>query len=97
MLHTINKSPFDTHDLKDCTRFISDGDVILLLEDGVYAAEKDTIKSELITNILKTNTVYALSPDLKARGLSHLIEGIKTADYGTFVDLVEEHKVQAWH
>lgn len=96
MLHTINKSPFDTHDLDNCLRFISDQDVVLLFEDGVYAAVNGTKESGLIESLLKTNKVYALLPDIKARGIDNLIAGVETAGYEDFVDLVEQHKVQAW-
>lgn len=96
MLHTINKSPFDTHDLENCLRFIGDNDVLLLFEDGVYAAVNGTKKSSLIESLIKTNQVYALLPDIKARGIDALIEGVETADYDKFVDLVEAHPVQAW-
>ncbi len=96
MLHTINKSPFEKKSLEDCSRFLSQDDVVLLYEDGVYAAAPGTHKSELIKNVLKSYKVYALGADLKARGIDELLEGVEIADYDMFVDLVEEHKVQAW-
>jgi len=96
MLHTINKSPFESSTLQDCIRFISKDDVVLLFEDGVYAAHPGTNKSSLTEEILKNNKVYALQADLKARGINALIEGVETADYDKFVDLVEQHPVQAW-
>jgi len=96
MLHTINKSPFESNTLQDCIRFINEDDVILLFEDGVYAAVNNSKKADVISTILKTNKVYALQADLKARGLDALVDGIEVADYEKFVDLVEEHPVQAW-
>jgi tRNA 2-thiouridine synthesizing protein B len=96
MLHTINKSPFESNTLQDCIRFISENDVVLLFEDAVYAAHPGTNKSALAEEILKNNKVYALQADLKARGIDTLIKGIETADYDKFVDLVEEHTVQSW-
>jgi tRNA 2-thiouridine synthesizing protein B len=96
MLHTINKSPFEKNSLHDCSRFLIQDDVILLYEDAVYAATPDTRKSELIENIVKSYKVYALGADLKARGISKLISGVEIADYDKFVDLVVEHKIQAW-
>jgi tRNA 2-thiouridine synthesizing protein B len=43
-------------------------------------------------------TIYALEPDLKARGVAgKLMDGIKLVDYSGFVDLVAANdKVQAW-
>ncbi|MGN7611796.1 sulfurtransferase complex subunit TusB [Magnetococcales bacterium HHB-1] len=96
MLHTVNKSPFQNSTLESCLRFLQEGDVVLLLEDGVFAATADTAKSALIENTLKTNKVYALSADLKARGLSRIISGVEVTDYAGFVDLVEEHSMHAW-
>ena len=96
MLHTINKSPFESSTLQDCVRFIGDDDIVLLFEDGVYAAIDNSKKSDVINAILKTNKVYALQADLKARGINSLIDGVEIADYEKFVDLVEEHPVQAW-
>ncbi len=42
--------------------------------------------------------VYALKPDLEARGMHDaVIDGVKLVDYGGFVDLVaEHHAVQSW-
>ena len=42
--------------------------------------------------------VYALQPDLDARGMAgKLIDGVSAVDYGGFVDLVAEHNTcQSW-
>ena len=42
--------------------------------------------------------VYALGPDLDARGMGdRVMDGVTTVDYGGFVDLVTEHKnCQSW-
>ncbi len=96
MLHTINKSPFETSDLENCMRFLDKNDVVLLFEDGVYAAASSTARSALVEEIMKSNTVYALQADLKARGIDKLIVGVEMADYERFVDLVEAHPVKAW-
>jgi len=96
VLHTINKSPFEKNSLEDCTRFLNPDDVVLLYEDAVYAAAPNTQKSELTKHIMKSNKIVAMEADLKARGISDLIEGIEIIDYDKFVELVEEHKVQAW-
>jgi tRNA 2-thiouridine synthesizing protein B len=72
------------------------GDVILLLEDGVYAASAGTAKSSLIEQAVKRHTVYVIEADLKARGLANLIKEVRIANYGDFVDLVEQHPVHAW-
>lgn len=96
MLHTVNKSPFQNSALENCLRLAQKGDVILLLEDGVYAAVAGTARSSLIGQAVKQHTVYAIEADLKARGLANLIKDVRVASYGDFVDLVEQHPVHAW-
>jgi len=96
MLHTVNKSPFQNSALENCLRLAREGDVILLLEDGVYATAMGTIKSSLIEQAVRRHVVYAIGADLKARGLDKLIKEVRIASYGDFVDLVEKHPVHAW-
>ena len=96
MLHTINKSPFQNSALENCLRLARDGDVILLLEDGVYASAVGTVKSSLIEQAVRRHAVYAIEADLKARGLDKLIKEVRIASYGDFVDLAEKHPVHAW-
>lgn len=96
MLHTINKSPFQNSALENCLRLAREGDVILLLEDGVYACATGTIKSSLIEQAVMRHAVYAIEADLKARGLDKLVKEVRAASYGDFVDLVEKHPVHAW-
>jgi tRNA 2-thiouridine synthesizing protein B len=96
MLHTVNKSPFQNSALENCLRVASAGDVILLLEDGVYAAVAGTTRSFLIEQALKRHAVFVIEADLKARGLDKLIDKIRVASYADFVDLVEQHPVHAW-
>lgn len=96
MLHTVNKSPFQNSSLENCLRMAQKGDVILLLEDGVYAASAGTARSSLIEKAVKQCTVYAIDADLKARGLANIIKDVRIASYADFVDLVEQHPVHAW-
>ena len=96
MLHTVNKSPYANSSLESCLRFVREGDVILLLEDGVYAAAAGTSKSHLVEDALANHRVYAIRADVKARGLTDLIEGLTLADYSDFVKLLEAHCSNAW-
>ena len=98
MLHTVNKSPFEKNALQSCLTYAKDGSSILLIEDGVYAALEGTKFSETLKKAMASKSVYALQPDLEARGVKDkVIEGIKLVDYAGFVDLVVENdKVQAW-
>ncbi len=98
MLHTVNKSPFEYKALETCLKFARQGSAVLLIEDGVYAAAKGTTVSKQVQEALKTLSIYALKPDIDARGMQdRTIDGIRLVDYGGFVDLVVEHSaVQSW-
>ena len=98
MLHIVNKSPFQTSTLQSCLRIAQPGHALLLTEDAVYAATTGTEWTEQVRRACTTLKVYALQPDLDARGLSaKLIEGIALVDYGGFVDLTVEHPTShAW-
>jgi len=99
LLHTVNKSPFDRSTLEACLGHAVKGSSILLIEDGVVAAMKGTSWQPRLAAAMKDVAVYALAPDLKARGLdpANVVEGVKVVDYAGFVDLTaEHHAVQAW-
>jgi len=98
MLHTVNKSPFEHRALETCLRFARQGSAVLLIEDGVYAAARDTAVSTQVQEALKRVSVYALKPDLEARGMQNrVMDGVRLVDYEGFVDLVvEHHAVQSW-
>ncbi len=93
ILHTINKSPQNPA-LKACLRVATKDSAILLIEDGVYAA---LLGPDL--EALLQHKVYALAPDIKARGLlEKLSPQITLVDYSGFVALVEQYDtVQSWY
>ena len=98
MLHTVNKSPFEYKSLEACLKFAQQGSAVLLIEDGVYAAARDTAVSGRVQEALKSVAIYALKPDVEARGMQNrVMDGVRLVDYGGFVDLVAEHNaVQSW-
>lgn len=98
MLHTVNKSPFERNALESCIKHATHGSAILLIEDGIYGALRGTSISKTIGEALKSVPIYALAPDVEARGMKdRVIEGVKLVDYHGFVDLVAEHNtVQSW-
>jgi len=98
LLHTVNKSPFERDAFKACLQHAKKGDSVLLIEDGIYAALKDTAVAAQIQQAMKNVTVYALTPDLEARGMKErVLDGVKLVDYAGFVDLTVQCKaVQAW-
>ncbi len=98
-LHTVNKSPFERNTLASCLRLAAKGSAVLLFEDGVIGAMKNTKHSDTVANAMSDISFYVLGPDIKARGLndSNVIDGIKVIDYDGFVDLTtEHHTVQSW-
>ena len=97
MLHTVNKSPFESNTFDTCIGLAKAGSTILLIEDGVYAATTGNAVADKIKNTGDIN-FCVLGPDAQARGVEgKLAEGIKVVDYEGFVDLVgEDDSVQAW-
>ena len=98
MLHIVNKSPFENNTLSNCLRFARPGAAVLLIEDAVYAGTRDTVTERELKEAMSNINVYALQPDLEARGVQDkMIDGIKLVDYAGFVDLVAEHNTtQSW-
>ena len=98
MLHTVNKSPFTNNSLQSCLDCVADGAAVLLIEDGVYGALTGSNVADKVKAAMGKVTVYALSADVKARGIADkVIDGIKLVDYAGFVDLsTENDKVQSW-
>ena len=87
ILHTVNKSPQAHRALASCLQFLSPGDAVVLLEDGVYAA---TSGVENGLDQIEGN-VYALQADAEARGLSARIQdSVTLISYNQFVDLCTE-------
>lgn len=67
MLHTLHRSPWLT-DFAALLRLLSEGDELLLLQDGVTAAVDGNRYLESLRNA--PIKVYALNEDLIARGLT---------------------------
>ncbi len=99
ILHTVNKSPFERVNLDSCLGHAQDGDLVLLIEDGVFAALNGTSLAGRIATEAKRLKLYVLTADLEARGLdpANVVAGVEKADYGTYVDLAAEASaVHAW-
>lgn len=97
MLHILNKSPLEKSTLDTVVRLAGSG-ALLLIEDAVYAATKGNGAEPKLREAMARLKVYALMPDLQARGMAdRLIEGVSAIDYDGFVDLVVEHpNNQSW-
>ena len=96
MLHTVNKPPLDSCALQSAVRIAAPGAPILLLEDGVYAAKAGARSEWLVASALAKHPVYALEPDLRARGIVDVVKGVTLIGYDGFVELVETHRVVTW-
>lgn len=99
MLHIVNKSPFERVAFESCLNHASAGDSIIMIEDAAVGAVKNTRFSSNVEAALKDKSVYVLSGDLAARGLSQarMIEGVVAVDYAGFVDLsVDNDSIQSW-
>lgn len=98
LLHTVNKSPFERNALESCLQHAKRGSSVLLIEDGVYGALTGTAFTGRMEQALRAVAVYALQPDVDARGARRrIIAGVTLVDYAGFVDLVVRHDaVQSW-
>ncbi len=98
MLHIVNKSATERNSLESALRMATKGSAVLLIEDAVYAATQGSVAAAKIQSAMSDVQVYALGPDLDARGMSsRVLDGVKVVDYGGFVDLVTEHNCcQSW-
>ncbi len=99
-LHTINKSPFSHSTLASCLQVCGKQDGILLLEDGVFGALNNAPCAEELSAMITAGLkVYALTGDVKARGLlEKLRSDVIVTDYNGFVQLSIEHNcVQSWY
>lgn len=93
MLHIINKSPLQTSTLDSCLALAQPGSALLLIEDGIYAATAGSAAEARMRQACSTLKVYALQPDMDARGVTaRLIDGVTLVDYGGFVDLTVEYR-----
>jgi tRNA 2-thiouridine synthesizing protein B len=96
-LHIINKSPYQDRSLQDCLRVCKTGDELLLIEDAVYAALAENPYAEQLND--SGLNLYALSVDLKARGLANMdIGSVKQVSDHEFVALTVKHSaIQSWY
>ena len=83
-LHLVNKAAA----WADCQPLLGLGDTVLLIEDGVYAAER----------LGGAISARALAPDVRARGLSERLgPNVGLASFDDFVALVVSHdRVVTW-
>jgi len=98
MLHFITKSPFNDTSLQVCLEMCRKGDCVVLLEDAVYAIVSGTEIVNQLSRYSETVTIYAMTADVKARGLSdQVVSDIALINYEMLVELtVSHHPIQSW-
>jgi tRNA 2-thiouridine synthesizing protein B len=87
VLHLVGRSPHESRALSQCLARMGEGDGLLLLESGVYAVSASAPVVEGLRPILARAAVYALAPDLAARGLEGIVDGARRVDDEGFVAL----------
>lgn len=85
-LHILSRAPSDSDCWRDCLNACSDGDTLLLIENGVYGATQRPVA------LAEAVEFIALQADLDARGLSNLPSLAATAvDEAAFVQRAVQH------
>jgi len=98
-LHTVNKTPFERGSLETCLKLAASGGAVILIEDGVYAAVRDSAGVAMLEARKNDLKFFVLGPDLEARGIkrTRLMNGCHVVDYEGFVALAAEYdRVQSW-
>lgn len=92
-LHLLNKSP-SSNLLNQVSKALSPGDGLLLLEDGVYYANR--VKE--LGSLPRELSLCFLAEDLRARGMTDALPAhAKAVDYDGFVALCASHdKTASW-
>lgn len=90
-LHLVNRSPFATRILDELAAAVCEGDHVLLIEDGVYAA-----CGTVLSDFPKGIELWALEEDCVSRGIVPS-EFPKRVDMAGFVDLTARaHRCVSW-
>ncbi|MBK1871639.1 MULTISPECIES: sulfurtransferase complex subunit TusB [unclassified Marinobacter] len=88
-LHILNKAPEHPRS-GECLRSLNPGDALLLIENAALAL---ATPGELTAGI----PVYALSPDVLARGLAQTARKASLVDFPAMVELTAQaQKVISW-
>lgn len=98
-LHTWNKAEVHAEALALCLATLAPGDALLLLEDAVYLSGEAGITALCVKMAHpEAVTLYALAPDLAARGISARISPlVNVVEYPDFVALSLQHaRVVSW-
>ncbi|WP_295798262.1 sulfurtransferase complex subunit TusB [uncultured Microbulbifer sp.] len=91
-LHIVSKSPYSSSALADCLRTCGNGDAIVLIEDGVYAAQTGSEKLQDFAG----KAVFCLRADAEARGVA-VTATVDEIDEARWVALCTEYRpIVSW-
>ena len=95
ILHTLNAAPSSSA-FADCLKTIAEGDAVLLMGDGVYAAIAQTEASRVLE--ATEATLYVLADDAMTAGVLNVSAAVSSIDIAGFVALTETFpRQQAWY
>ncbi len=87
-LHILNKSPEHPR-AAQCLALLSKGDALLLTENGVLLLSAGRLPA--------VGRVFALSPDVSARGLGNPVGDATVVEFGDMVSLsLQAQRVISW-
>lgn len=95
ILHIVSTSPFQNDALQRCLQIATSEDAILLTEDATLGLLNP---AHFLTKNLPTFRLFALEPDLQARGIT-VPESLQVTavDYDGFVTLTTQYaKTVSW-
>lgn len=97
-LHTISRSWHNATWLYEQLAFAAEDDAILLLQDGVLAAQSPISLGSFLAKCQALGVqVYVLKEDCALRGVENQYAQLQAVDYAGFVGLVAAHDKQvAW-
>jgi tRNA 2-thiouridine synthesizing protein B len=99
MLHLVNYSFSGPAEASRCLARMGESDRLLFIGDGVFSVIAASVSSAQIESRLDRIRVFALRPDLAARGIGVdlLLPGVQIVDYSGFVRLAADYgPVQSW-
>lgn len=87
MLHIVKSQTA----INEAMQYAASQDIVLLVEDAVYAANTHHHAFEYLSN--GKLAIYVLMPDVDARGLrSYIDDNVVQADFNDWVTLTEAHE-----
>ena len=97
-LFTLKDSWYQSPWLHERLAYATNGDAILLIEDAVLALNSNVSLASFLAKCSAQNiSVYALQPDVQARGIENQYAEVAEVSHQGFVELVVQYQKQvAW-